>query len=188
MNGAGAKKGMWLAWVTQWISQQKPEQGHPERKFPLSHAPPCVSTCFYPTSPSPPPPSPGFCSSFQDPLTQGYCHMELDKTQDAVFSSESGCLIWGSVSLWYPILVPGQRFQPLVGLMITKASRLLEKYLFYLALSCRSWCLCRWGCAHSTVFCIPTSFNASHSWVKTLSLVSGFPLFHPWRAWRLSGC
>lgn len=131
------------------------------------------------------PHSPGFCSSFQNPLTQGYCHMELDKAQDPVFSSESGCLIWSSVSLWYPILIPGQRFQPLVGLMITKASRLLKNDLFYLALSCRSWCLCRWGRAHSTVLRIPTSFSARHSWVKTLSVVSGFPPFHPWRTWRL---
>lgn len=109
----------WPARVTQWLSQQKPDRVILKDHF-YCAVPLLVHSVFhnYPFFPL----FPGFCSSFQNPLTQGYLCIEMDKAKWP-FSSKPGCVIWGTIFLWYP----SQRFQPLGGLTLTKASRLLER-------------------------------------------------------------
>lgn len=96
--------------------QQKSEQGHPKRKFLLNHAPPHAFYLLWPSAFISL--SPGFCNSFQNPVTQGYCHIEIELTTMPLGGSRA---LWVEAPcLWHFILFPSQRFQPLGGLTLTR--------------------------------------------------------------------
>lgn len=165
--------------------QQKPEQGHPERKFLLNHAPPRAFYLLWPSifiSLSP-----GFCCSFQNPVTQGYCHIELELTTLPLGGSQA---LWVEAPGLFDILFlfPSQRFQPLGGLTLTKVSGLLKRAFILSSSLLLILVVVSMGPAPSVVLYVPASFTARHFWVKTLSLVSGLPALHRGRAWRLSEC
>lgn len=143
--------------------QQKPEHGYLERKFLLNHAPPGAFYLLWPSIFISLPL--GFCSCFQNPVTQYYCHIERELTT-LPLGGKLGPVGWGLGSLWHSVLFSSQRFQPLGGLILVKVSGLLKR-AFILSSSLLLILVVVWmGPAPSVVLHVPASFTPGASGSK----------------------